>query len=149
MEPSDLLDEYLSGGGPGGEVVFDDPMFAEPTFGAFGSFFGIVVVLVVAFAVFGVVMSLRRARKLRDAGIDPLDPTTDLQIRYMQRTGMTAEPGTGGPPIAGPPAPAAGPASTPPRSVEDRLAEVDRLYEAGTITTVERDAARARVLGTI
>ncbi|MDO8147868.1 hypothetical protein Q6350_05425 [Isoptericola sp. b515] len=34
-------------------------------------------------------------------------------------------------------------------SLEDRLAEVDRLHEAGRVTDTERDEVRARLLGTL
>jgi hypothetical protein len=34
-------------------------------------------------------------------------------------------------------------------TVEQRLAEVDGLLAAGTITAAEHDAARARILGTL
>ena len=37
----------------------------------------------------------------------------------------------------------------PERSVADRLAEVDALRAAGTISAEEHDAARARILGTV
>jgi predicted lipid-binding transport protein (Tim44 family) len=149
VEPSDLLDAYHSGDLTGDDVFIEDPAFVDPTFvdpsgGAFGSLFALVAVLVVISVIVGVAMSVRRAAKLRDAGIDPLDPTTDLQIRYMQRTAPSPETRRPTPDV--PPAPAQ--ASTP-RSVEERLADLDRLHEAGTITAAERDAARARVIETI
>lgn len=37
----------------------------------------------------------------------------------------------------------------PERSLEERLAEVDGLLAAGTITQDEHDAARARILGSL
>jgi hypothetical protein len=154
VEPSDLLDAYHSGDMTGDDVFIDDPTFVDPAFvdptfvdpsgGAFGSLFALVAVLVVISVIVGVAMSVRRAAKLRDAGIDPLDPTTDLQIRYMQRTAPSPETRRPTPDV--PPAPAQAPT---PRPVEERLAEIDRLHEAGTITAAERDAARARVIETI
>jgi hypothetical protein len=62
----------------------------------------------------------------------------------MQRTAPSPETRRPTPDV--PPAPAQAPA---PRSVEERLADLDRLHEAGTITAAERDAARARVIETI
>ena len=37
----------------------------------------------------------------------------------------------------------------PERSVQERLAEVDELARSGSISAAERDAARARILGTL
>lgn len=66
--------------------------------------------------------------------LDVLDPETDLQVRIAQSRAMA-------------PAPRDDPLGE--RPVAERLAEVDRLHAEGTITPVERDAARARILGSL
>lgn len=105
--------------------MVDDPMLVG---GGPGDVVGVFVAIFVVVAVVGVAMSVRRAKKLHDAGIDPIDPETDLQVRWAQSRAM---------------APGAE------KTTEERLAEVDQLYAAGTITPSERDAARARILGSI
>jgi hypothetical protein len=90
--------------------------------------FSLVLILVVVVFAVGIAMTVRRAKKLRDAGIDPLDPETDLAIRLARSRTLL------------PP---------PPATLTQRLAELDDLHRAGTITSGEREAARARLLGTI
>lgn len=95
-------------------------------------------ILFVAVVVLMITVTVRRAKKFRDAGIDPLDPQADMAIRLMQRGGL-----------AGMPPQVPGPAAPPPPSLTQRLAELDALHRAGTITADERDAARAKLLGTL
>jgi hypothetical protein len=150
MEPDGI--EYLDEGDVFHDDVFYDDVvggFGEPmTGGGFESVFGLFVVVFIVVVIAGIAMSVRRAKKLHDAGIDPLDPETDLQVRWAQSRTMSPAgptqtagraPATGAPPSG----------SEPVKTVEERLAEVDRLYAAGAITPSERDAARARILGTI
>jgi hypothetical protein len=96
--------------------------------------------LFVGVVVVGVVMSVRRAKKLNDAGIDPLDPETDIAIRFARSRAM-APPPAAAPSSAAPAAPAA--------TLTEWLAELDALHRAGTISGAERDAARAKLLGTL
>ncbi len=105
---------------------------------AMGVFIALVFVLFVGVVVLMIVVSVRRARKFKEAGIDPLDPGADIAIRAMRHSGLV-----------GPRPPAAAQASTPPPSLTERLAELDALHRAGTITAAERDAARATLLGTL
>ncbi len=124
MGPDDLMfDED-----PGGIDLF------QPT--GFDAVFGVVIVLIVAVLVIGVALTLRRAKRFKDAGIDPIDPQADIAIR-LARSRSLAPP---------PPEP---PAAAPVPSLSARLAELDALHHAGTITAVERDAARAKLLGTL
>lgn len=104
--------------------------------GGFGAFFGFVVVVGILVAIASVVMAARRAKKLHDAGIDPLDPETDLQVRMARSRAMA-------------PAPRDVSGSGDRQPVAERLAEVDRLHAEGAITSDERDAARARILGSL
>ncbi|WP_277213579.1 hypothetical protein [Isoptericola croceus] len=131
MEPDDL---YVD------DPAFDDfdPAFDPGLVGgsdAFSGFFGLVIVLIVVVVVVSIVMSVRRAKTLHDAGVDPLDPQTDLQVRMARRLGSSPDLASTVPRT---PAPAPAP--------EVRLAEVDRLHRAGTISDAERDAARRRIL---
>jgi hypothetical protein len=144
----DLTDIYPSYDDSG----FMDPSFMDPSFvdsssGSFSGAFGLIIVLMVIGVVVSIALSLRRANKYREAGIDPLDPETDLKVRMAQRMGM-----------APPPTRNAGTAETagtgvPPardgRTTAERLAEVDRLHESGAISAAEHQSARARILGTI
>jgi hypothetical protein len=149
MEPDGI--EYLDEGDVFYDDVFHDDViggFGDPmTGGGFESVFGLFVFLFIVVAIAGIAMAVRRAKKLHDAGIDPLDPETDLQVRWAQSRTMSPADPTRGAGRAPAPAPSSGAGHE--KTVEERLAEVDRLYAAGTITPSERDAARARILGTI
>ncbi len=110
-------------------------------------FGGLFMVAFVAVAIASVAMAARRAKKLHDAGIDPLDPETDLQVRWAQsRTMAPADPAQA---AVRAPAPEPPSGSEPGKTLEERLAEIDRLYAAGSITRSERDAARGRILDSI
>ncbi|MEU2200701.1 hypothetical protein [Isoptericola sp. NPDC019482] len=131
------LDAFDPGGfEPPAEDMFVDVVGpGDLAGGGFGGFFGFVLVVGVLVAVVSVVMAARRAKKLHDAGIDPLDPETDLQVRMARSRAMAPAPRDAG--------------GGDRRPVAERLAEVDRLHAEGTITSVERDAARARILGAL
>ncbi len=88
-------------------------------FAIFGVIFGLVVVLIVVSAV-------KRYRAAKVAGLDPF--AGDIQVM-----GAVAH----------------SKALTPDVPVEERLAEIDRLHAARTISAEEREAARARILGTL
>jgi type IV secretory pathway VirB10-like protein len=126
-----------------------EPSGFDTMFTVFPVIFGIVFVGII---VVGVTMAVRRAKKFKDAGIDPLDPEADIAIRVMRRTGLAGPPPRVPGQAAASPTP---PSPTPPRSAApvsslgQRLAELDALHRAGTITAAERDAARAKVLGTL
>lgn len=87
-------------------------------------FFGVVLVLVVAVGALVVLSAIRNARRLRQAGIDPLTAQSELLVR-LHRSQLLAD-GS---------------------SVEHRLAELDRLYEKGRISPHEHQQARAALLG--
>jgi hypothetical protein len=89
----DLTDIYPSYDDSG----FMDPSFMDPSFvdsssGSFSGAFGLIIVLMVIGVVVSIALSLRRANKYREAGIDPLDPETDLKVRMAQRMGMAPPP---------------------------------------------------------
>jgi len=127
---------------PGGfEPPSNDVFLDDGSFGTSGGFsmvpgFGAFIVIFVVVAIVGVAMALRRAKRLHDAGIDPLDPETDLQVRWARSR-------------AAAPHAAPTPAPTPAPTLAERLAEVDRLHADGAITAAERDEARARILGSL
>jgi hypothetical protein len=108
-----------------------DPGFGPGSDGLFSGFptgflvaLGLVAALIAAGFVFIVYSAVRNARRLRQAGIDPLTAQSELLIGLRQS-----------PLLAGGP------------SLEDRLAEVDRLYQAGKISQAEHQQARAALLG--
>jgi len=96
-------------------------------FGGFPLFFRIAFVLVgllvlVVFVV--VVISAVRSRKvLRDSGLDPMTAHAGLAARIAQ-----------------------GPLAQRPRTLEERLGELDDLHRRGTITDAEHAAARKAAL---
>jgi len=108
------------GFGPG-----SDGMFAGMPAG-FMVFFVLVVTAVVAVFAYTGYSFVRNARRMRQAGLDPVTAGSDLLVG-LQRSRL----------LAG----AAG--------LEDRLAEVDRLYQAGRISQAEHRQARAALLGGI
>lgn len=93
---------------------------------AFGVMLALFVVFFVAVLVFMAVGMTKRYRAAKQAGLDPF--AGDIQVM-----GAVAH----------------SKALAPDVPVQDRLAEIDRLHAAGTISSAERDAARGRILGTL
>ncbi len=93
----------------------------EPLIFAFIAVVAVVVLLVFGFVILSLV---RNARNLKRHGHDPLTAGSDAYLRIMRSGAFQTE-----------------------RPMEERLAEIDRLQANGTISAAERDAARARVLG--
>ena len=85
----------------------------------FGLFFVFVVMLMV-------VSATKRYRAAKDAGLDPF--AGDIQLMGAAKDSQLL---------------------APERSVEERLAEVDGLLAAGTISQDEHDAARARIISSL
>jgi hypothetical protein len=99
-------------------------------FGAFSVVFGVVFVavtlLIVAVFVIMVVAMVKRARAVREEGLDPL--TGDIQLAgQLSRSQLMAP-------------------ATPQRGVPERLAELDELLRTGAIGADEHQAQRARIL---
>jgi hypothetical protein len=86
----------------------------------------LVLVVFVAVVVLIVMAAVKRYRAAKAAGLDPF--AGDIQV-----LGALAHSA----------------ALAPDRPVADRLAEIERLYQQRQITETERDAARARILGTL
>lgn len=90
----------------------------------FSVIFAVIAVLVVIVFVAAIVLAVRNARAYRKKGLDPTTSHADLAARVMHSEALS-----------------------PRRPLEERLAELDRLRDAGTITAEEHAAARARILG--
>jgi hypothetical protein len=104
---------------PADEVVVGGLGIMAFFFAVFAVFFVVVVGLIV----FG---ATRRYKAAKEAGLDPF--AGDVQLMgQAKNSAMLA----------------------PERNVADRLAEVDALRSAGTISAEEHAAARARILGTV
>lgn len=94
--------------------------------GVFGVMLALFAVFFVAVLVLMAVAMSKRYRAAKQAGLDPF--AGDIQVM-----GAVAH----------------SKALAPDVPVADRLAEIDRLYESRTISAEEREAARARILGTL
>jgi hypothetical protein len=77
----------------------------------------------IAFVVF---ITYRNAKKVQQSGHDPFTLQTDIAVKALDSKILSAD-----------------------ESPEDRLAEIERLFNAGTINADERAAARTAVLGSI
>ncbi|GGC06707.1 hypothetical protein [Cellulomonas carbonis] len=124
---------------------------------SFEAMFSLVMVLVVVGVVVSVVVAVRRGARYLHHGIDPTTVDVDLQARLLRSQALAPAPDVapGAVPDAAaaspaPPAPPGAPPGAPPaRSVAERLAELDRLREDGTITAEEHTAARLRVIADV
>ncbi|KQQ01407.1 MULTISPECIES: hypothetical protein [unclassified Rathayibacter] len=96
-----------------------DPGFSG-TFGVIATIFPIFFVAVIVIIVVIIVANVRRAKKL---GVNPLTLQTDVAARFAQG-GLAAD-----------------------RPLADRLAELESLRAAGTISEAEYAAARTAALG--
>ncbi len=108
----------------------------EPAPETFDTLFTVVAVVVVLGIIVAVALAVRNAMAYRRHGLDPTTAEADLAARLMRSQALEPPPR--------PPDPAVAPA---PRSVTERLAELDALRAAGTITPEEHRAARDRVIG--
>jgi hypothetical protein len=93
---------------------------------AIGIAFAFFLVFLLVVLTLIVVSAVKRYRAAKAAGLDPF--AADVQV--MGRVHDSA-------------------LLAPERSVQERLAEVDQLAASGAISATERDAARARILGTL
>lgn len=110
----------------------DDASVADGILDHVGTFIVVVVVLMVVLVIIGVVATVLNARRLKKRGISPLASREEVfahALRGDLDPSDRAGEGTG--------------------SVEQRLAALDELYRRGAITAQERDASRARILGTL
>jgi hypothetical protein len=108
----------------------------DDQFSAFQGVFAFVAVLVVLGIIGGVVASIVRAKRVVDAGHNPLTLETDIALKVLDSQALARE---GSAPEG----------SAPEGSVGRRLAELDALQANGAITAAEYAAARERILGTL
>ena len=101
----------------------------------FNALFIIVPIIFVGIVVLMIVLAVLNARRLRNKGISPL--ATEAEIVADAVRGSAAQRSD------------AQPAARPAQTLEARLAEIEQLHATGKITSAERDAARASVLGTL
>lgn len=93
---------------------------------SFSVIFGVFVVIIVAGIGFVIFSIIRNAQKAAELGHDPITMQTELAAKAIDSAALA-----------------------PARSVQERLAEVDALLAAGSISADEHAAARARILGSI
>ena len=92
----------------------------------FDAAFGLIGAIVVIGIIVAIVLGVRNASKAVEAGQNPLTVEYDLALKALSSDALAA-----------------------PKPTEEKLAEIERLYAAGTITADEREAARIRILGAI
>ncbi|MCV2395462.1 SHOCT domain-containing protein [Actinotalea sp. M2MS4P-6] len=119
-----LLDVFVP---PEGTDFGVDPL--APT-GMDAMFTAVPVIIGIGFVVV-IVLAIRRGARYVQHGIDPTVADVDLQAKLLKSDLL---------------APERAPASAPEHTVTERLAELDQLFAAGTISADEHAAARARVL---
>jgi hypothetical protein len=97
-----------------------------------------IIVAVVTLAVFaavgiliGIGSSVRRASILRKGGLSPMFAREQLEAQLAQNLRNAAAPASG----------------QPAKTTEERLTELEALYERGVITAGELAAGRAKVIG--
>jgi uncharacterized membrane protein len=94
--------------------------------GIMGVFFALFWILFIAAVIFILYTATRRYRAAKDAGLDPF--AGDIQVMGQVKDSALL---------------------APEHSVEERLAEIDALRAAGTITAEEHEAARARIIAAL
>lgn len=106
-----------------GSPVTDHGMQVFAGMGLLLAVFALFFLAVVGFMIFAMT---RRYRAAKNAGLDPF--SGDIQVMGKVANSAVLAPAT---------------------TVEQRLAEVDALLAAGTITAAEHEAARARIIATL
>jgi cell shape-determining protein MreC len=101
----------------------------------FNALFIIIPIIIVGMIVLMIVLAVLNARRLRSKGINPLSTEAEIVADAVRSSAAQRS--------------AAQPAARPAQTLEARLAEIEQLHAAGKITSAERDAARASVLGTL
>jgi hypothetical protein len=92
----------------------------------FSTVFGIVAAIVVLGGISAVVVAILNAKKAVDLGHNPLTMQTELQAKVLDSQALAPE-----------------------RTVEERLAELDRLHASGAVDDAEYASTRSRILGSI
>lgn len=92
----------------------------------FSTVFAIVATIIAIGGIFAIVAAIMNAKKAIDLGHNPLTMQTELQAKVLDSRALAPE-----------------------RSVEERLAELDRLRASGAIDEAEHAATRSRILGSL
>jgi hypothetical protein len=108
---------------------------SDPFMSAFNALFIIIPIIIVGMIILMIVLAVLNARRLRSKGINPLATEAEIVADAVRSSAAQR--------------PTAQPAARPAQSLEARLAEIEQLHATGKITSAERDAARASVLGTL
>lgn len=106
--------------------MYPAPEEINPAVPDFSTMFGIVSVIVILGFVVAIAVGIRNAAKAAQRGQNPLTVEYDLALKALSSDALK-----------------------PAESTEQKLAELDRLFAANLITADEREAARARVLGSL
>lgn len=114
---------------PDDVVIMPDPGMGAAVSTGVSGVFGLFVVIAIGAVVFSIVVGVRKYRVLKDAGVDPL--TVDAAMAAKVINSDVLAPRTPEP---------------QPRTIEDRLRELDDLLARGVITPDEHRAARAAAL---
>jgi hypothetical protein len=95
------------------------------------TFIIVLAVVMVVFLLIGIGLSIWHASVLRKGGLNPLIAEDQLKVQLAQNLRNAAASASG----------------QPAKTTEERLAELEVLYERGVITAEELAAGRARVIG--
>ena len=120
---------------PSGVLPPSDPNLLPGQESFDSTFSGFIVVFVIMVLVV-VVLAVRNAGVYVKRGIDPTTVDAQMKAKFLQSSLLDAPPEAVAP---GAQAPAG-------RSIDERLAELDRLLAGGTISADEHAAARAEAL---
>ena len=114
---------------PNPMIPADEQMAPVMAGAGFAVLFNVVVFIALVGAIVAAVIWYRNQAKIVQSGNDPTTFETDLAIRLMQSNALAPE--------------------ETEKSVGQRLAELDALHSAGTISDKELEAARARVISDV
>jgi hypothetical protein len=95
------------------------------------TFIIVLAVVMVVFLLIGIGLAIWHASVLRKGGLNPLIAEEQLKVQLAQNLRNAAAPASG----------------QPPKTTEERLGELEVLYERGVITAEELAAGRAKVIG--
>ncbi|HEY4270213.1 MAG TPA: hypothetical protein VGM94_18665 [Galbitalea sp.] len=122
-----------------------DPGFPDPSAdqGTFTAIFGVIATIVVIGIIITIIVAVVNAKKVVDAGHNPLTLQTELELKVLDSAALApsttpATPGVAHTSAADPPPPA--------DSIEERLHKLADLHARNLISDEELAAARAKVL---
>ncbi|PQZ93070.1 hypothetical protein CQ018_11125 [Arthrobacter sp. MYb227] len=128
MNSEDVVDFGFVGQDPS-----DLPAGFGGVFDAMPVFMGIFAVIFVAAVIFSIFIWVRNYNAAKKAGLDPFTLQTELAVRAANSKLLAPEQNSPGQYV-------------PQKSIEQKLAELDRLLAKGTITAEEHKTARLKLL---